>query len=100
MSVTDLTILFWEDHRRTLELWSKKTIECSEFNGQLWELGRWECLEIPKNLEVRMQMMEICLVEFCRKAKSLAVIFTWHFELQICSSCPLEVKNWLELKGN
>lgn len=40
MSVTDLTVLFWEDHRRTLELWSKKAIMCSEFNEQLWELGR------------------------------------------------------------
>lgn len=40
MSVMDLTVLFWEDHRRTLELWSKKALEHSELNGQLWELGR------------------------------------------------------------
>lgn len=76
MSVMDLTVLFWEDHRRTLELWSNKAIKSSEFNGQLWDLGGWECLEIPKSLGVRMQMTEVCLVEFFRGAKILVVIFT------------------------
>lgn len=56
---------------RILELWSKKAIDCSVFNGQLCELGKWECLKIPESLEERMLMMVAWVVKFWREAKTL-----------------------------
>ena len=47
--MTDMSIYFWEDCRRTLELWAIKTIECSKL-GELF-CGSLEDKNTERNAE-------------------------------------------------
>lgn len=84
---------FWEDCGWVVEIQPRKAVECTEPNILLWVLTRGGCWGSHK-FDV------IQLVKFQRQGKTLPQPLMLYFELKICSSGQLVLKNQLWLRKN
>lgn len=59
--MTDLTVLFWEDYGKTLELWTRNAMECSKLS-ELY-CGSMEDYRVLR----KRQMLEAWVVKVWRE---------------------------------